>query len=201
VNINKKKKIALFGFSANPPHNAHFEAAEIALRELGVDEVWLIPTGDHHFKNKLWPKIHRWQMTKLITHPPSIRACNIEIKKKGTSYAVDTMRELRKKYPTYEFIWVVGSDIVCDKNYLTWKDWNKLSRLIPFAVVLRPGYLLEGKDVSSEFKILSKVSFNLSSTEIREKLGYGESIHGLVPSQIEEYLKKNYIKSWQSPAT
>ena len=135
------KKIACLGFSAYPPHVGHLDLAKFVLRYGRVDEIWLIPCAKHRFKRSLLPARHRWAMTRLMERP-KIKACDIELRRGGTSYTIDTIRELKQRYPTYTFLWIIGSDIVVNWSYRRWNKWRALSHLATFLVVERPGFFL-----------------------------------------------------------
>ncbi len=184
------KKVACLGFSANPPHVGHLDAAKQILRHADTDEVWLIPCNQHNFKRGLWSKKHRWAMTKLM-EGQRIKACDIELQRKGISYTIDTVREIKKKYPNYFFTWIIGSDIIADKNYLRWHKWRELSRLITFWVIQRPGFLIKKKRLSRCFNILNIKAPDVSSTMIRDRLNKGLSIKQLVTPKVERYIKRN----------
>lgn len=113
--IRRKKHIACLGFAANPPHFGHLWMAKRALEESGVEEVWLIPCGSHSFAKLLFPKRHRLKMAKLL-QMPRIRVSTIEMRRRGPSYTIDTVRQLKEKFPSYSFVWVVGSDIISSKG-------------------------------------------------------------------------------------
>lgn len=185
-----KKRIGLFGFSANPPHNGHLKIARILLRRNAVDEVWLIPCYEHSFGKPLCLPKHRWEMTKFLEEP-GITACDIEILRKGISYTADTVRILKRKYPEYQFFWILGSDIVKSGKYKKWKDWRKLSLSVNFLIVLRPGFMV--KKLPSGFILADGEGSSISSTEIRKRIKRGLSTDGLVPSKIKEYIKKHNL--------
>lgn len=190
----EKKRIACLGFTANPPHVGHLWMAKRALREAGVEEVWLIPCGSHSFAKLLFSKRHRLAMAKLL-QMPRIRVSTIEMRRTGPSYTIDTVRQLKKKFPSYSFVWVVGSDIISSKGYRKWMTWDSLSRLLPFWVIERPGYPLRGQKIDSCFQVLpGKNPYRVSSTLVREYMRQHRSLANLVPRKIELYIKRNDLK-------
>ncbi len=187
-----KKKIACFGFSANPPHKGHLFAVRDVLTHTDVDEVWLIPCGNHSFGKDLMPRRDRWAMTKLVARA-RVKAVDIELKRKGISYTIDTIGALRRAYPDYQFSWIIGSDIVASKSYTRWKSWHELCTKIRFFVIRRPGYPLREGALLPCFEIVKGGATrrrNISSTMIRKRLARGRTIKKLVPPRIETYLKK-----------
>ena len=185
--------IACFGLSANPPHRAHLIAAQQILKKTSSREVWFIPCWQHSFGKKLALARHRWNMAKLMEQP-GIKCSDIEFRRRGISYTIDTVRILKKKYPGQEFVWVIGSDIIKDQSYKKWKDWRRLSKEINFWIVQREGFEVHERLLPACFVLLPIKAPNISSTLIRERLKKGLSVKGLVIPKIEKYIlvKKLY---------
>lgn len=188
----ENKIIACLGLSANPPHVGHLYAARQILKKGYADEVWLIPCNQHNFKRGLWPKKYRWRMTKLMEEK-GIKASDIELKRGGVSYTIDTVRELKEKYPSYTFVWVLGSDIVAYESYLRWHNWRALCGRITFFVIRRPGFPVpNAPKLPRCFHVTSIRAPNISSTEVRGRLKQKQSIKNLVTAETEKYIKRNY---------
>ena len=184
------KKIGCLGLSANPPHLGHLKAARLILHKKLVDEVWLIPCFRHAFDKNLVSSKHRWRMTQLLEQN-NIKAKDIELRREGKSYAIDTIRTLRKKYPQCKFFWIIGSDIIRSGEYKKWKDWEKLKKLAALIVVHRPGFPV-GKQAFGR-KIVPGIKRKISSTEIRKRIKEGSSIDGLVPVPVKKYIQKHNL--------
>lgn len=190
--MKKPLKIALFGTSANPPHNRHMDIVRSIIKNKLADEVWIIPTGSHAFGKNLAPTADRLKMIRTF-ETAQIKIKDFEIKKKEKSYTIDTVKYLLKKYPKYEFMWVIGSDIVKNKEYKKWKNWNELSKLINFLVWPRDGYALSKSDRARFMVLTIKPKKDISSTTVRNFVSAGSSIHKLVPATIEKYIKKRKL--------
>lgn len=183
-------RIACLGTSANPPHLSHLLIARRILGHDLADEVWLIPCWEHVFDKKLWPYKYRWKMTKMLEEK-GIRACDIEIKRKGKSYTIDTVMALKKKYPQHKFYWTVGSDLIVSGEYKKWSSWPQLKKEIRFLLIKRPGY----STAKAREKCFIKTNIHgssVSSTLIRGRLKRSLDIDSLVPNKIAQYLK--YLK-------
>lgn len=185
-----KKRVALLGLSADPPHRGHLEMARLLLKKKAADEVWLIPCNKHCFGKKLASPKHRWQMVKLLEQH-GIKANSVELSRKGKSYAIDTVMNLKKKYTDCIFSWVVGSDIVKTKSYLKWKDWKILSAMVDFLVIPRKGYGIA--KIPPEFIPITGRISDVSSTEVRKKIRLGLPIKHLVPERIKEYIERRNL--------
>ena len=114
-------KIGILGGTFNPPHIGHLILAQTAEEKLGLDKVFFIPTNTPPHKNTfLLEAKHRLAMVKLtVEDHKSFKALDWEIKRGGFSYTIDTIRELKSKYPGDQFFLIVGSDLANDFN-----SWN-----------------------------------------------------------------------------
>ena len=120
-----------------------------------------------------------------------IKVSDVEIKRFGISYTIDTIIILRKKFPDYQFFWVLGSDIVKLGTYKKWRDWKKLASLANFLAVDRSGFRINKLPDGFTF-VKGKIS-DISSTKIRERLRRGLAIDNLVPPKVKEYIQKHKL--------
>ena len=189
--IGSVRRVGCLGLSANPPHFGHLAAALAVLKSGIVDEVWLVPVFAHAFdKPEFAPWHHRLAMTKMLQEP-GISVCDIEGEFARTSFTIDTVKALIKRYPNNEFFWIIGSDIICNQDYLRWHEWDELRHIIKFAVVDRPGYSLDIHDIPESFLHVSDNERPESSTEVRELVHEGASIERFVGDQISKYISDN----------
>ncbi|BDU50651.1 nicotinate-nucleotide adenylyltransferase [Haliovirga abyssi] len=188
----KKKKIGIYGGSFNPIHMGHLILAEWIKDRYDLDEIWFIPVGiPSHRENNLVNWELRYKMVKeSIKDNPKFKVLDIEIKKDVTSYTIDTLVELKKRYPDYKFYEIIGED---SAEYLDkWKDIEKLLTMCKFIVVNRKGYNF--KNIYGEkVKIISSPIIEISATEIREKIKNGKSIKYLVNENVLDIIKKEKI--------
>lgn len=185
-------KIACLGLSANPPHCMHLAIAREILKNNLADKVWFIPCWKHSFGKELAEWKYRWDMLKLMEEP-GIKCSDIEFRRKGISYTIDTIRTLKKMHPEHEFVWVIGSDIVKDESYRKWAQWKKLTNEIKFWVAQRQGFEINAFSIPSCFVLLDIKTLNISSTIIRERLRKGLSINGLVTPKVEKYISEKKL--------
>jgi nicotinate-nucleotide adenylyltransferase len=175
------KKIALFGGSFNPPHRAHRQVLEY-VKNLGTfDKIWVLPVYTHPFEKDLATFEDREAMCRLLIQglEPGVKVCSVEKEsKRNPSYTIDTVSDLKLKYPDTSFTLVIGSD--CKKDLPRWKDAEKLKQMVDFLFVPRPGF------EASSFQ-------DISSSEIRKHLSKGEDISGFVLPKIAEYIRKHQL--------
>ncbi len=127
------------GGSFNPAHGGH-RAISLAAREaLGLDEVWWLVSPGNPLKPQqgMAPLAARLQYARKIARRAPIRATAIEAEL-GTRYTVDTLRALTLRYPRHRFLWLMGGDNL--QQFGQWKDWRGVARIMPIAVIARPGY-------------------------------------------------------------
>jgi nicotinate-nucleotide adenylyltransferase len=135
----KGRTIGLLGGSFNPAHGGHRAISLFAAKALGLDEVWWLVSPGNPLKPKsgMAPLPARLAHARKFARRAPIRATTIE-QDLGTRYTIDTLRALIARYPRNRFIWLMGGDNL--EQFGQWRDWRKIARIIPIAVIARPGY-------------------------------------------------------------
>ena len=200
------KPIAILGGSFNPVHYGHLKMAEAAMESSHFSKVLFIPTGIPYHKEQksLLPFSDRLKLLELaIENCPDFAFSPIEGEREGNSYTFDTVRELLWQNPTESYSLLIGTD-----QFLTLRSWHKiaeLGKLVDFYIANRNGEMefstfqkereaLE-KELSLHCILFPMPAIDLSSTEIRNRLKEGKSIHGMLPKSVEEYiLKKGFYR-------
>jgi nicotinate-nucleotide adenylyltransferase len=111
-----------------------------AMAALGLDEVWWLVSPGNPLKDRakdMAPYAARLASARAMARRSRIRVSDFEAQA-GTRYTVDTLRLLLQRYQGYRFIWLMGEDTVA--QFHQWKDWRALARMVPIAVISRPGY-------------------------------------------------------------
>lgn len=200
------KPIAILGGSFNPVHYGHLKMAEAAMESTHFSKVLFIPTGTPYHKEQkdLLPFSDRLKLLELaIENCPDFDCSPIEGERDGNSYTIDTVRELLRQNPTNSYSLLIGTD-----QFLTLRSWHKikeLGQLVDFYVANRNGemefstFQKEREDLEKELSLHCKLfpmpAIDLSSTEIRNLMKEGKSIHGMLPKSVEEYiLKKGFYR-------
>jgi nicotinate-nucleotide adenylyltransferase len=135
-------RIGLFGGSFNPPHAGHRLVTLIALRRLKLDRVWWIVTPGNPLKDThgLPPLSARMTAARGLMHEPMVDITGFEAGI-GTRYTLDTLRYLQRRCPGVRFVWIMGADNLL--QFHRWQGWRDIARLMPIAVVDRPGATLK----------------------------------------------------------
>ena len=200
------KPIAILGGSFNPVHYGHLKMAEAAMESSHFSKVLFIPTGTPYHKEQksLLPFSDRLKLLELAIENCQDFDCSpIEGERDGNSYTIDTVRELLRQNPTNSYSLLIGTD-----QFLTLRSWHKikeLGQLVDFYVANRNGemefstFQKEREDLEKELSLHCKLfpmpAIDLSSTEIRNLMKEGKSIHGMLPKSVEEYiLKKGFYR-------
>jgi len=138
-NQNIGPRIGLLGGSFNPAHGGHRRISLFALEALGLDEVWWLVSPGNPLKpaKGMAPLAARVASARLQARCAPIRVTAIE-RELGTRYTFDTLRKLLRRYPKRQFVWLMGSDNLA--QFDRWKNWRGAARLMPIAVIARPGY-------------------------------------------------------------
>ena len=129
----------LLGGSFNPAHGGHRAISLFAMEALELDELWWLVSPGNPLKPKagMAPLKARLASAQRQARRSPIRATAIE-QQLGTQYTIDTLRRLVRRYPRRRFIWIMGADNVI--NFTRWRRWREIARLMPIAVIARPGY-------------------------------------------------------------
>lgn len=129
----------LLGGSFNPAHRGHRGISLGALRALGLDEVWWLVSPGNPLKpaEGMAPLAARVLSARKAARRAPIRVTAIEAEL-GTRYTVDTIAALVRRHPERRFVWLMGGDNLA--QFHRWRDWRRIARLVPIAVIARPGY-------------------------------------------------------------
>ena len=133
------KRIGLLGGSFNPGHGGHRRVSIAAARALGLDEIWWLVSPGNPLKpaKGMAPLSARYLSALRAARGAPVRVTVIE-RELGSVYTIDTLRALKRRYPRFEFVWLMGADNLA--SFHRWKDWRGIARSAPIAVVTRPGY-------------------------------------------------------------
>ena len=134
------KRIGLLGGSFNPAHRGHRRMSLQAMSTLGLDEVWWLVSPGNPLKagaRDMAPYAARLASARRLARGTRIRVSAFEAEN-NTRFTVDTLRLLRRRYPAFRFIWLMGADTV--PYFHQWRRWRHIARSVPIAVLPRPGY-------------------------------------------------------------
>jgi len=185
-------KIGILGGTFNPIHIGHLILAEEAREKLGLDKIIFVPAylPPHKDNSDIAPAKERFKMVKIaIKGNKYFLASDLEIKRDGRSYTIDTIREFKMKYPQDELYFITGSDLL---KYLDeWKDLSEIIKLVKFIVATRPGYPLE--KIPAYITTIPIRAVDISGFEIRKAYAGKKSFRYLVPDVVYKYIGKRKL--------
>ena len=148
LNLSPGMTVGLFGGSFNPAHDGHAHVAETAMRRLGLDRVvWLVspqnPLKDARDSAPLADRMaSARRAADAAARGPVMIVSDVETRM-GTQWTIDTLRVLVARHPGVNFVWLMGSDNLA--SFHRWRGWTDIMRLMPVAVIARPGSLLDSR--------------------------------------------------------
>jgi len=134
--LNKNLYIGILGGSFDPPHQGHVNISKAALTKMKLNEIWWVVTSSNPFKLKSSLFSKRYKEAKDCVSGKNIKIMKLDEKK--SAFTIDTVLYLKKKYPNYNFIWLMGSDNLIELH--KWKSWKEIFYNIPIAILDRPLY-------------------------------------------------------------
>ncbi len=213
------RRIGIFGGTFNPIHFGHLAAAEEIGDRLQLDQVLFVPSflPPHKQEEDIPSAVQRQEMVRLaIAGNPRFVLSDIEINRGGRSYTIDTVDELRRLHRDAELHFITGIDSFLEIR--TWKQWQRLLTLCTFVVLSREGARfrelaalhlvplpeedLDALDERARRQISVRTTdailvlvtiprYEISSTDIRERVKKGRSIKYLLPDAVEAYIIEN----------
>ncbi len=195
------KRIGIFGGSFDPPHLGHLVIAEMARRTLKLDVVYLVPAyqpphkAGRHASNAR----ERLAMTRLsVRGNSSLRVSDIEIRRRGVSYTIDTVGAFRHRFASAELFLIIGSDSL--QQFRSWKDPGGILSMASLAVYRRP--LISSrlsKVPGTKVHRIKGPMMDLSSSDIRQRLHDGKGISEMVRASVLRFIirKRLYQSSTQ----
>ena len=188
--VKKVKRVGILGGTFNPPHIGHIILAQEVLDKLSLDRVLFVPTNIPPHKNaSLIEAKHRLKMVRLsIEGNKKFSLLDWEIKRGGVSYTVDTLRELRNNFSSYEFYLIIGSDLAKDFN--TWKDYQEIMKIAKVVVGKRKKFPWED---NRKFIPIDILEIDISSSLIREWIKKGWCVRYLLPPKVFNYIVRRKL--------
>lgn len=193
-------KIGIVGGTFNPIHLGHLMLGEYAHEACGLDEIWFMPNGNPPHKKIFESEITtdvRINMTQLaIEGVPYFTLNTYEMDKRDVSYSYKTMEEFVRRYPEYEFYFIIGSD-----SLFTLDKWKCPEQLLQHCTILAA--CREHMDMdhmeqqieylknkySCEILLLEMPVLDISSSDIRSRVKHGKSIKYIVPDAVRNYIE------------
>lgn len=187
-----RRSIGIMGGTFDPIHHGHLVAASEVMDVFQLDQVIFVPTAMQPFKagRQVTPAEHRYLMTVIATASnPRFSVSRVDIDRGGTTYTIDTLRDLRDVYPDADFYFITGADALT--QIVQWKDADLLFEMAHFIGVTRPGHVLNAQKLpSSAVSLLEVPAMAISSTDCRRRVERDKPVWYLVPDGVVQYINK-----------
>ncbi len=178
-------RIGLYGGSFDPVHLGHLLVAQAALEEMALDRIVFLPAARSPFKpdTSAAPGGVRMRMLRMaLAGGTRFDVDDLELRRGGVSYTVDTVRELGARHPGVELFWLIGADHV--PTLPQWREAETLAGLVEFVVIPRPGEPVAELPAPYRLRHLRGWPLRVSSSEIRQRVAEGRPVRHLLPAGI-----------------
>ncbi len=184
------KRIGILGGSFDPIHFGHLLMAQSAVEALRLNGVFFVPVNrsplksDHHLPQAAKRSV---MVKEAIKGNRAFKLYDGELRRGGTSYTIDTLKELKAKYPRAKFYLLMGADSL--REFHRWKDPQGILRLAALVILNRPGF---DKNYPKRWPYLkiNMPAVDISSSDIRRRLKTKRSIWYLTPKTVIRYIKR-----------
>lgn len=203
-------RIGVLGGSFDPVHAGHIGVARAVADALNLPRVLLVPAAQAPLREGT-VRATGEQRAEIVRRAieesgdPRLELCDLELRRGGLSYTVDTLRALRAERPEDDFVWIVGADQLA--RLPQWREPGELARLAEWAAYARPGYPWP-TGAAATWRNLSAAAvdaarawrvhhveaprvWDLSSTQVRARLLRREDLRGLLADKVIEYIREN----------
>lgn len=209
--------IGILGGTFDPIHFGHLRSAMDVMQAVGLDQVRFIPNNTPPHRQQPWLNSDtRKQLIEMaIADVPQFLLDDRELERSGPSFMVDTLRDLKHQFADDSLCLIMGMDAFA--GFTRWHQWQSILELCNLIVVTRPGTIMFDQDEAmfgmyhgllqdrlitesdslkqrqhGQILLQSTILLDISSTQIRELLGRGQSIQYLLPDNVREFLSKQY---------
>ena len=193
-------RIGIFGGAFDPPHLAHQALAQALIEHQQLDLLYIVPTGQAWHKSRvLSDASHRLAMTRLAFHNmPQVVVDDMETRREGPSYTVDTLDELKLRHPNAHFCVLVGADQAV--SLTLWHQWQRLLEMAKLVVVQRPvtgtdkAYSDEWHNLPSDRVMRMNIPLmNISSSSVRASYASGPPESDLLSPPVAHYIQQHHL--------
>jgi nicotinate-nucleotide adenylyltransferase len=190
--VRKEKLVGFLGGSFDPVHHGHLIVGQVALEQLGLDELRLVPAREQPLKQgrHRTSAEHRAAMVSLaIRGAPGFELETVELDRPGPSYTVPTLEAIRQREPGSRIVLLLGADAAADLP--AWREVERIPQLARLVVFARPGSAVPQSSVIGQ--VIQVPAVDISATEIRRRVSQGRPIRYWVPDAVAEYITRHQL--------
>lgn len=193
------RRLGVFGGAFDPPHLAHVALARVAIEQLELDALWVIPTGHAwHKTHALSPAEHRLNMARLAFSSDSkVFVDDRETRRPGPTYTIDTLNALKTEHPLADLFLIIGADQA--RSLTTWHRWQEVMQSATICVAgrdnssLPDGEFAPSNALEGGFLRLRMPLNPISATAIRARVANAEPIAALVGEPVARYIAQHHL--------
>lgn len=194
-------KIGIFGGTFNPPHLGHISMARTALHELPLERLFVVPTAvpPHKQMTDAVDGELRLEMARIAFGTlPRCEVSDVELRRRGKSYTVDTLRHFAAVFPQGELCFLLGGDML--RTMEQWREFEEILRLATLVAFRREtderleqaaGHLT--RRYGAHIRLVEAPVIEVSSTQLREKIRNGERPTEFVPQGVLDFVIQNNL--------
>lgn len=198
-------RIGIFGGTFDPVHLGHLILAEQSREQARLDQVWFVPAArpPHKQDQSLSSFDRRAEMLALaIAGQPVFRVDDLERRRPGPSYTIDTLTEIHQRHPNDELFLLAGSDVLPD--LASWREPGPIIELAGLLIAARPGWPIWPHDQllaalnlpkpdALRFQVVYAPLISISSRDLRQRVSQGRSLRYLVPPAVDAYIEAHRV--------
>jgi len=199
-----KKKIGIYGGSFNPVHIGHCIMAEHFVQELHLHSCTFVPTNVSPFKQDIAPDvepIHRLKMLRILVRGNSkFSVDDVELKRKGVSYTIDTIHHFKNKIPDADLFLLIGADQA--RDFTKWREWEQILTTVQLCIASRTNTITpeELQTIRTQLTLgantpilLQSPLIEVSSSNIRNRINSHGSVRYMLPDKVCRYITKHRL--------
>lgn len=191
--------VGILGGAFDPVHNGHLAVAALAREYFGLSKILFIPCGTppHKPPSSASAADRLAMLRAALRNEPGSIVRDDEVRRGGVSYAVDTLKNLKREFPGNRFFYIVGSDNL--QEIKTWHCWREILHLVTLCVARRPGFScrIPSWIDASRVVFVPSPEWGVSSSMIRRYLADGHTCRHLLPEAVAEYIQKRNLYAIQ----
>lgn len=194
-------RLGILGGTFDPPHLGHLIVAQDAFERIPLDRLLFVPAAQppHKLNAVATSAALRMAMVRAaVVGDDRFEVDGLELERAGPSFTVDSLRELHKRQPGAELFLLLGADQF--RELATWREPEAIAELATLVILPRADIdtdrvLAEAQDAMSDARVirLDAIRIDVSSTEVRRRIGTGESIRYLVPDGVRRIIDRERL--------
>ena len=180
-----RRRVGVFGGTFDPPHVGHIAVAREVVEAAQLDRLLWVPAAvPPHKADRPITRggLRRRLVAAAIEDDPKSELCDLELKREGMSYTVDTLREIRARHPGWSLSLVMGTDLFAD--FPRWKEPQAIMELAELVVIRRPGADPPGEAVRQGVRTVRVTPVDVSSSLVRDRVGRNLAVTDMVTPAV-----------------